>query len=99
RRLPEQFFSINGKYPVCTNTEAYTLSTIPASDTRFTWQLTGGGTLLDTIGGIATASVSWTKPGTYQLIATASNSCGTGYSYSRSIRVFGSIPIKTPIIS
>ena len=98
-RVPEQYFYPSGNNPVCTSTQGYVITGSAGVGAKYTWQLSGGGTVTDTTGGIASANVNWTTAGLFTLTATASNFCGNGYVNNIQVRVYTNTPLLKPTIS
>lgn len=64
--------TISGYSNLCPATATYTTNNIPGA--TYFWRIAGGGTLPSTTN---TANVTWTTPGTYSLLVSASGNCGT----------------------
>ncbi|MBK6635992.1 MAG: hypothetical protein IPG38_18425 [Chitinophagaceae bacterium] len=56
---------------MCPGTATYTINNIPGA--TYFWRIAGGSTLASTTN---SANVTWTTPGTYSLLVSASGSCG-----------------------
>lgn len=63
--------SISGYTNLCPGTAMYTINNIPGA--TYLWRIAGGSTLPSTTN---TTNVTWTIPGTYSLIVSASGPCG-----------------------
>ncbi len=67
--------SITGNNNPCPGNQQYTMGGVTGA-TTYSWQLSGGGTVISG-GSTATVTIDWTTAGgPYTLTATASNSCG-----------------------
>ncbi|MGB5006728.1 MAG: CARDB domain-containing protein, partial [Ferruginibacter sp.] len=63
--------TISGYTNLCPGTATYTINNIPGA--TYFWRIAGGSTLASTTN---SANVTWTTPGTYSLLVSASGSCG-----------------------
>lgn len=63
--------TISGYTNLCPGTAIYTINNVPGA--TYLWRIAGGSTLASTTN---SANVTWTTPGTYSLIVSASGSCG-----------------------
>ncbi len=62
---------IAGYSSLCPGTATYSVNDIPGA--TYFWRIAGGSTLTSTT---STATVTWTTPGTYSLLVSASGACG-----------------------